>query len=74
MARGDVMQRTWDEIKEICQNYSRATVKKGRGLRSLPLKTNGGLGVYKMELSNLLFDFKKDIINDVSTQLDTMQA
>ena len=27
-----------------------------------------------MELSNLLFDFKKDIINDVSTQLDTMQA
>ena len=27
-----------------------------------------------MELSNLLSDFKQDIINDVATQLDTMQA
>ena len=27
-----------------------------------------------MELSNLLSNFKKDIINDVATQLDTMQA
>ena len=41
MARGDVTQRTWDEIKEICLNYSRATMRKGRGLRILPHKTNG---------------------------------
>ena len=61
-------------MKEICQNYSRVTVKKGRGLRSLRYKTNGGLGVSKMELSNLLSDFKQDIINDVATQLDIMQA
>ena len=27
-----------------------------------------------MELSNLQSNFKKDIINDVTTQLDTMQA
>ena len=74
MAGRDITKRTWDEIKEICQNYSRATMKKGRGLRSLQHKTNGGLGVSKMELSNLLSDFKKDIINDVTTQLDTMQA
>ena len=67
MDGGDVTKRTWDEIKEICQNYSRATVKKGRGLRSLPHKTNGELGVSKMELSNLLSDFKQDIINDVAT-------
>ena len=74
MAGGDVTQKTWNDIKEICQNYSRATMKKGRGLRSLPHKTNGGSGASKMELSNLLFDFKQDIINDVTTQLDTMQA
>lgn len=49
-------------------------MKKGRGLKNLPHKTNGGLGVSKMELTNLLFDFKKYIINDVATQLDTMQA
>ena len=74
MVGGDVTQRTWNEIKEICQNYSRATMKKGRGLRNLPHKTNGGFGVSKMELSNLLSNFKKDIINYVATQLDTIQA
>ena len=30
--------------------------------------------VSKTELSNLLSDFKQDLINDVATQLDTMQA
>ena len=74
MARGDVTQKTWNDIKETCLNYSRAIVKKGRGLRILPHKTNGGLIISNMELSNLLSDFKKDIINDVTTQLDTMQA
>ena len=49
-------------------------MKKGRGLRSLPHKTNGGSRASKMELSNLLSNFKQDIINDVTTQLDTMQA
>ncbi len=49
-------------------------MKKGRGLRSLRHKTNGGLGVSKMELSDLLSNFKKDIIDDFSIQLDTMQA
>ena len=48
-------------------------MKKGRGLRILPHKTNGGLGVSKMELSNLLSNFKQYIINDVATQLDNMQ-
>ena len=67
MAGEDVTQRRWDEIKEICYNYSRATIKKGRGLRSLPHKTNGGSRVSKMELSNLLSNIKQDIINDVTT-------
>ena len=49
-------------------------MKKGRGLRSLPYKTNSGSRVSKMELSNLSSNFKQDIINDVATQLDTMQA
>lgn len=73
MAGGDITQKGWADIKNICLNYSRATMKKGRGLRDLPHKSNGGSGVSKMELSNLLFDFKHDIINDVTTQLDSMQ-
>ena len=58
MAGGDIMQKAWIEIKNICENYSRATLKKGRGLINLPRKSNGGSGVSKMELSNLLSDFK----------------
>ena len=73
MARGDITQKTWAEIQNICLNYSRATVKKGRGLRDLPLKSTT-TGVSKIDLSNLLSDFKQDIINDVATQFDTMQA
>lgn len=67
MAGGDITQKGWVDIKNIHQNYSRATLNKGRGLRDLPHKSNGGLGVSKMELSNFLSDFKKDIINDVTT-------
>lgn len=29
---GDITQLPWDDIKKICQNYSRAAVKKGRGM------------------------------------------
>ena len=48
-------------------------MKKGRGIRDLPHKSNGGSGVSKIDLSNLLSDFKKDIINNVATKLDSMQ-
>ena len=38
------------------------------------LHKSPGARVSKTELSNLLLDFMRDIINDVTTQLDTMQA
>lgn len=48
-------------------------MKKGRGLRAMPGKPNC-LGVSKVKLSNLLSKLKQDIINDVATHLDNMQA
>lgn len=44
MARGDITQSTWEDIKRYCKNYSRDNVKKGRGICSNSLKT-GGAGV-----------------------------
>ena len=73
MAGGDITQKTWPKIQNIWLNYSRVVVKKGQGLRDI-LQKSLGVGVSKTELSNLLSDFKQDIINDVATQLDTMQA
>ena len=29
MASGDVYQTSYDDLKKICQNYSRSTMKKG---------------------------------------------
>ena len=29
MAGGDVYQASWDDLKKICQNYSRSTMNKG---------------------------------------------
>ena len=71
MVGSDVYQSSWDDLKKICFNYSRSEMKKGRGHQSL---TNKGTnqGISKLEISNLLTNFKQDIINDVATHLDTM--
>ena len=73
MAGSDVYQASWDDLKKIYQNYSRSTMKKGRGSRSIATK-GISQGITKLEISNLLSDFKQDIMNDVSTHLDTMNT
>ena len=54
-------------------NYSRDIVKKGQGLRNL-LQKSPRAEVSKTKLSNLLSNFKQDIIIDVVIELDTMKA
>lgn len=71
MASGDITQRNWNDIKRIYQNYSRALVKKRLGFRPIVSKSNG-FGASRGEISNLLSEFKQDIINNVATKLDTM--
>lgn len=72
MSGGDITQRSWKDIKRIYIFYSRAIVKNERGIRSVPSKINGSR-VEKVDLSNLVSNFKQNIINNVATQLDTMQ-
>ena len=57
MAGGDVYQASWDDLKKICQNYSRSTMKKGRQPHSIVTK-GISQGISKLEISNLLSDFK----------------
>ena len=73
MRGGDITQVPWDDINNICCYYSRAIVKKGRGHQATVVKSSTS-GVSRMEITNLLSDFKQDIINNMATQLDTMQA
>ena len=46
-------------------------MKKGQGPHSIAIK-GISQGITKLEISNLLSDFKQDIMNDVATHLDTM--
>ena len=71
MGGGDIYQSSWDDFKKIYLNHSRSIVKKGRGCRSTVTKGISH-GISKLEISNLLSYFKKDIINDVTTHLNTM--
>jgi hypothetical protein len=70
---GDITQVSWDDIKKICLNYSRAIVKKGRGYQATVGKSSAN-GVSRMDIPNLLSDFKQDIINNMATQLDIMET
>ena len=65
MVGSDVYQASWDDLKKICYNYSRSTMKKGRGPRSTVTK-GISQGISNLKISNLLSDFKQDIINDVT--------
>ena len=53
MASGDVYQSSWDDLKKIYLNYSRSTVKKGKGYQSTVTKGISE-GISKHAISNLL--------------------
>jgi hypothetical protein len=68
---------TYNEICELCRHYSHNTTKSRRGPRDIVSKvtksSNGG-GVTKVEIGNLLDNFKTDILISLSSQLDILQA
>ena len=63
MMEGDITKTNWKDIKRICLSYSRETLKKEIGVRSILRKSNGS-GVSKAKLSILLYKLK-NIINNV---------
>ena len=67
------------QIEEICRNYSRSRGKVGRNLqdpynRNLKGNTSSFGGVIRIELGNLLENFKTDILGAMGSQLDALQA
>lgn len=68
---GDSSKGTFEEILKVCRNYSRTLFKKLRGERS-SITSKSYNGVSRVEISNLLSNMKQDIINHLTTQLDTL--
>ena len=58
MASGDVSQKSFEDIVEMCRKHSRSKAKVGKGVRVV--KSSSG-GITKLELGNLLENFKIDI-------------
>ena len=67
MAAGDISHKTFAQISEMCKNYSRSRGKVGKNFRE-PYSRNvkGDIpssgGVTRVELGNLLENFKTDIL------------
>jgi hypothetical protein len=75
MASGDISHKPFTEICEMCRNYSRSRAKTGKSVRdpySRNLKTVSSGGITRVEIGNLLENFKTDILSTIGSQLDTL--
>ena len=63
MASGDVFQKPFSEIIDFCIKYSCSKEKLGKGIR----ETKSMGGVTRIELGNLLENFKRDILGTISS-------
>ena len=76
MASGDIYQKTFEEISELCITYSRSkgkTIKSVREPFNRNTKATTSGGVTRSELGNLLENFKNDILSTIGSQLDTLK-
>ena len=69
MVVGDISQKPFKEIIELCRKYSHSKSKDGKGIRAI--KSAGG-GVTRTKLGNLLENFKTNILGTLSSQIDSM--
>jgi len=75
MASGDIYQKTFEAISEICRTYSRSKGKTAKSVRepvNKNTKTSTSGGVTRVELGNLLENFKTDLLGTIGSQLDTL--
>jgi hypothetical protein len=75
LSSGDVHQNPFAEIVDYCRRYSRGQDKIGKAPRdSFSRNTRQSSGtVSRIELGNLLKNFKEDILSTISNQLDTIK-
>lgn len=73
MGSGDISLLPFDDIGILCQKYSRSKAKHGKSIRDTRVNKSVSGGVTRVELGNLLENFKTDILGTLSSQLDTIK-
>ena len=76
MGKGDISQLPLNDIGELCVHLSRGKSKTGKGLRdpSLFRVNKSTIGsVSRVEIGNMLDEFKTDILGGLSEKIDTLK-
>ncbi len=71
LARGDIYQLPYEDIKAAFRNHSRVSRKKGRGSQPM-VNTSSSNSSIKGEIWNMLEDFKSAMLQTLDLQMDTM--
>ena len=72
LCSGDIYQLTYEYIKTIFNNNSRAARKRGRSNQGL-LNSSPSTSNIKLEIGSMLEDYTSDMLQTFSLQMDTMQ-
>jgi len=76
MGKGDISQLPLSDIAELCVHLSRGKSKTGKGPRDPSLVRANKFAtrsVSRIEIGNMLDEFKTDILGNLSEQLDTLK-
>ena len=64
---GDISQLTFEEISNLYKKYSQSKAKNGKGIRDTRINKSTLRGVTRVELGNLLENFKTYILSTLSS-------
>jgi len=68
---GDIYQLSYEDIKTIFRNHSRAARKKGRGSQPISNISSSNSSI-KGEIGNMLEDFNSEMLQTLAMQMDTL--
>ena len=71
LSRGYIYHMTYDDIKIVFKNHSRAARKRGRSSEVLT-NSSPSTSTIKNIIGNMLEDFKSEMLHNIYLQMDTM--
>eukprot|EP00253_Pinus_taeda_P024888 PITA_24888 len=74
MGKGDISVLPFEEITDLCEKYSRSKAKMGKRTLSSKVTKSASASVTRVEIGNLLEDFKTDLLSMIGNQIDTLKA
>eukprot|EP00253_Pinus_taeda_P027474 PITA_27474 len=74
MGKCDISTLPFEEIVDLCENYSRSKARNGKRAISSKATKSASASVTRAEIGNLLEEFKTDRLSTLGTQIDTLKA